>query len=260
MRPNLHRYSVKDLLAHAVVMVTRVDGKTIRTIKALLLQPGRLAADYMRGVRKPYLNPLQLFVLLNVVYFLSETVTHWAVFATQHWIHTNAMIYSDLARRLTEAYVSTHGTTVEALAPRFDASARVLGKSLVILMVPLFAVACAVVGPWGRRVVERLVFALHSLAFVLALFLVMMPLMNGVVAAMTAVNGVRPHWQIVDQLGYRINLFLVTLYFSLSLRTLSSGGWLAALVRGLLLAYAFSWILVAYRFLLFLITLYTLKP
>jgi len=46
------------------------DGKLMRSFKKLLLHPGELSRNYIKGVRKKFLSPLQLFFFANLLYFL----------------------------------------------------------------------------------------------------------------------------------------------------------------------------------------------
>ena len=45
-----------------------------RTLKLLLLQPGELTAEYLRGRRKHYVMPLRLFLSMAVVMLLTLRV------------------------------------------------------------------------------------------------------------------------------------------------------------------------------------------
>ncbi|VAV87873.1 hypothetical protein MNBD_ALPHA06-69 [hydrothermal vent metagenome] len=46
------------------------DGRIWRTIPALMLRPGYVTHRYLSGVRKPYLQPIKLFIAASVVFFL----------------------------------------------------------------------------------------------------------------------------------------------------------------------------------------------
>jgi len=47
------------------------DGKIPATLKALLLQPGRLTADFLAGRRARWLSPFRVYVICSVAFFLS---------------------------------------------------------------------------------------------------------------------------------------------------------------------------------------------
>src|SRR5262245_19364187 len=60
-----------SLLRQFFEAATDLDGRFWRTIGALLFQPGRLSRDYIEGRRARWMSPVALFLLFNVVYFVS---------------------------------------------------------------------------------------------------------------------------------------------------------------------------------------------
>ena len=63
-----HDLSLPHLLEDAVDKFTHLDLKIPRSI-ALLFRPGYLTQTFLTGVRKPYSNPVQLFIIVNVIFF-----------------------------------------------------------------------------------------------------------------------------------------------------------------------------------------------
>lgn len=60
--PALLRDLMEDLLD--------LDSRFMRTLKPLLLQPGRLTRDYMNGRRFRYAPPMRLYIFSSIVFFL----------------------------------------------------------------------------------------------------------------------------------------------------------------------------------------------
>jgi hypothetical protein len=56
------------LLTHVVHEVFDLDGKLVRTLRVVFTQPGRLAADYVAGRRKPFVSPLRLYLIMFVLH------------------------------------------------------------------------------------------------------------------------------------------------------------------------------------------------
>ncbi|MBS0365837.1 MAG: DUF3667 domain-containing protein [Proteobacteria bacterium] len=69
--------SLRHFLTLAFEDVTHADSRLWRTLQALLLRPGHLTREFLRGRRVAYLPPVRLYLVLSVVFFL------WAG-ATQH--------------------------------------------------------------------------------------------------------------------------------------------------------------------------------
>lgn len=58
-------------LAHEFVHeFTHLDGKVLRTLRALLFQPGRLTREYWDGRRGPWVRPLRLYLVISALQLL----------------------------------------------------------------------------------------------------------------------------------------------------------------------------------------------
>src|ERR1043166_7176029 len=131
---------IKD---HGVEAVANFDGRVLRTFKTLVTKPGELTRAFMRGVRLPYLQPLQCFLLFNLGFFLWSATSQSHVFDTPLAIHIRGMPYSGIARKLVVALLQKTGEDQEVYASRFNTVASAQARSLVIVMVPLFALCLA---------------------------------------------------------------------------------------------------------------------
>lgn len=68
--------SFGHLLAHFIEDFTHFDGKLFSTLKYLLFKPGFLTAEYIKGKRASYLNPIRMFLFISTVFFLL-IMTFW---------------------------------------------------------------------------------------------------------------------------------------------------------------------------------------
>src|SRR3990170_1171261 len=50
--------------------ITHFDGKFFTTLKDLLIRPGFLSAEYIKGRRMSYLNPVRMYVFTSAIFFL----------------------------------------------------------------------------------------------------------------------------------------------------------------------------------------------
>jgi hypothetical protein len=62
--------SVWHLVAHYFYDITHFDGKFFSTLKYLIWRPGFLPAEYARGRRASYLNPIRMYVFTSAFFFL----------------------------------------------------------------------------------------------------------------------------------------------------------------------------------------------
>lgn len=155
-------YTLRHFLAEALNVVANLESPIPRSFFALLRRPGLLTAEYLAGRRKRYLKPLQLFVLCNVIFFFAQPFTGFNTLTTPLRVHLTGLPYSSAVRHMVREAVGRKGVTLEQYAADFDATIKNQARTLVVLMVPLFA--CALVPLYWRRrryFVEHLVFATH---------------------------------------------------------------------------------------------------
>lgn len=58
------------MFSHFFNDITHFDGKFFTTLKDLLFKPGFLSAEYMKGKRMSYLNPIRMYVFTSAIFFL----------------------------------------------------------------------------------------------------------------------------------------------------------------------------------------------
>ncbi|MEO5814119.1 MAG: DUF3667 domain-containing protein [Gemmatimonadaceae bacterium] len=69
--PRVGDYSLHVHLGELLDQLLGVDGKIVRTLRTLVTRPGQLTVDHLRGRRAPYFKPLQLFLVVNVLFFFA---------------------------------------------------------------------------------------------------------------------------------------------------------------------------------------------
>jgi RNA polymerase-binding transcription factor DksA len=63
-----------ELLKEVSEVLTTLDSRLWRTLEFLLLRPGRLTADYLKGRRARYAPPLRLFLGASLIFFFAVAV------------------------------------------------------------------------------------------------------------------------------------------------------------------------------------------
>lgn len=265
--------------------LTDTDGRLLRSLWTLLRRPGALTRAWWIGRRRPYLGPVQVFVLVSVVFFLASPFDLFSTPLRFH-LHVDFLAHRDAARDLVHRRIApeldrttfmrevapaprsaeagsdpaTGGPHAAALARyraferEFDQRTTTLARSLVFVMIPLFAIAswlgaCLLRGP--RAATLHIVHATHFQAAVqmssIALGLLLPPpLIVGVLRA-SGVDAMRR----LD-LAYSLLFFLVlAIWLGFAARRLFDFGPVRALVYAGLLTAALVWIWSLYRALLF---------
>lgn len=188
------------LLGQFFEAVTSLDSRFWRSLRALVLQPGRLSAEYLAGRRQTFMPPITVFLLVNLLFFLAPPLTDFDLpfvdqvrgeLALRAIPHAEGL--SDAAReRILQLRGQSHSawTTpwvegriaamqagnpefgVRDYTERYQASSSNISKLLIILHVPLLAAAMALILFRQRRYyAEHFVVSLHLMAFVMLLML-----------------------------------------------------------------------------------------
>ncbi|MGB8192454.1 MAG: DUF3667 domain-containing protein, partial [Chitinophagaceae bacterium] len=62
--------SVWGLITHFFYDITHFDGSFFSTVKYLIFRPGFLSAEYIKGRRAGYLNPIRMYVFTSAFFFI----------------------------------------------------------------------------------------------------------------------------------------------------------------------------------------------
>ena len=110
--------SVWELIRDAFGDLFELDSRIWRTLIPLMIRPGQLTRDYLRGRRMRFMPPFRTYLVLSIVFFLAaffdpreEFGFFFGDFADEA---TNASVSSDTTqvRRAQEQPVSQQGTTL----------------------------------------------------------------------------------------------------------------------------------------------------
>lgn len=249
-----HDLTLRGLLHQIFEALTNVDSRLIRSFRYLASRPGALTAAYLAGQRKPYIGPVPLFLLVNVLFFASETFTGGKVFTTPLASHLHTQPWSELIQGLVAHRLETKHTTFAAYAPIFDQALALKARSLILLMALFFALVPAVVFIRKKLpLIAHAVFSLHFYAFLLVLMSV-----ATAIPPVEAWFGGAGHAS--DTLDHILSLTLVAasaVYLYVATGTVYGARGLVRILQVAALTVAVAAIVLGYRFVLLLITLYT---
>jgi len=253
-----HDLSLSHFFSHALGEFFHFDSRIFRSFRLLVTRPGFLAAEYVRGCRKPYLHPFQLFFVANLLYFFLQPLTGWTGLRTPLYIHMHMLPYSKLASHLVERRILAYGITLQQFSASFNHVIDAQARTLVVVMVPLSALLFALV-QWRKKRYfgEHLVLALHFIAFwLLAIFIVMYG-SGSVILRLLAHRGIHFPDTKVDAFLFPITRLVQAIYLYFAFRTFYRDSVLAALLKSALVAYLAVYLVQLYRFVLFFTALYS---
>ncbi len=192
------------LVAQFVQSLTDLDSRFWRSLRTLLFRPGRLSAEYLAGRRVPYMAPVSLFIIANLLYFVAPGITDFELPFIEHIDGDLRVILIEESRTLTPQQrerIADHGAqahspwtgswvlarvaarNAETQARNPDASYTMrdyevaydqrrgeVSRLLIILHVPVLALLLMLFHVRSRRFfAEHFVVALHLFAFLIFL-------------------------------------------------------------------------------------------
>jgi hypothetical protein len=251
---------VSSVVAHAFEAVTHLDGRLLRTLKDLMFHPGMLTAACTDGPRRRYFAPFQVFLLANIVFFLVQSLLGFHSLSNALASHigeqgSSSQIYSALAHTLVDRRLAATDRTLAEYRDDFDAAVSVNAKALAVVLVPVWALLALITFVGARRpFAVYLVFALHFGAFFLLFDAIVMPVIGAPLDVVMKRIGRPELWDPVLSAGL---VAVLTAYWALAARRAFGVSRLGATLKSLVMLLAFTPTIIAYRFVVFLVTLYT---
>lgn len=197
---------LRDLLAEVLREGLDLDGRAARTVRTLLLRPGRLTTEFLAGHRRRYTPPFRLYLVISVVFFLVAT---WA---------------------------ATRGALLEAGQDiRVDAPGQASFLSddlprLMFLLLPLFALLLKAVFP-RRLYFDHLVFSLHLHCVAYVVMALLLPLEQAA----------GRHW--IPLIGQLALFAYLLAYVVISIRRVYRCRWFGAALRATIVLFGYMLVL-----------------
>jgi hypothetical protein len=248
-----HDLTLRGVLANALFAITSIDARTARSAWTLLRRPGELTLAWTTGVRKPYISPFQLFLIANVLFFALQWLTGETIFSSSLDSHLFHQDWSNLAQSLLAERLATTQASFDQYALVFDRAVVLNAKSLILLMAVPFALLLPLIFFGAHRpFMTHMTFSLHLYTFLLLLLSLSL-----VLARFSAWQG----WGGLDAPGVDNVLSVVNLagcaaYLYVATRRVYGAVGVPLAITAVLLALAVAVIVLGYRFVMFLVTLY----
>lgn len=153
---------------------THLDSKLFRTIRLLLTRPSELSAAYITGRRSAYLKPLQVFLLVNLIFFLVFSGNDAFAPLLAFVYKTDMQLWNGLPiKTWVDTYAAKRGMSVEAAISIMDTEISNLTKGMLYVFVPFLGLVF-----WGlfykqnRLFLCHLIFATHWFAFLILFMMI----------------------------------------------------------------------------------------
>jgi hypothetical protein len=134
--------SFNAFLKNVVAAITFADNKFIRTLWLIIAKPGFVSKEFAEGRTVNYQRPLQVFFVLNLIYFLFPLLQLFNTsLRTQMYLRT----HSALVRTMVHSKVGNDALRLEGYTLMYNQKSTSLAKLLIIVFVILASVPMMIV-------------------------------------------------------------------------------------------------------------------
>jgi hypothetical protein len=258
--------------AHEVLgNIISIDGRFWGTLWTLVRHPGQLARDYFDGRGARYMRPLNLFLLLNLAFFVVQPHTGLLQWHLRGYVRGQAVAQRLVDGKRQERAVEAARRTGPAAVPRlepmeqfeaeFESKIQELKKSMLLVAIPLFALALSAAYGRRHRLAEHLIFSTHFFAFAVFALLAVIPVtfmtLVGWLYLVRAPAGV---YRVLSGEGALTVVLFVVLggYLYVGVRRMYGDTRRAAAIRAVALFGAYQALVVLFSIMMFRVTLWAM--
>lgn len=129
-------------LTRVLISTTVVDNKFVKSLWLIIRKPGFLSREYVDGRRVHYMRPLQIFFILNLIYFLFPVLQMFnPSLNTQMYF----LPHSRWAREIVQAKIASEHLNLTGFRLIYDEHSKSLAKLLIVIYIFLAAIPLSVV-------------------------------------------------------------------------------------------------------------------
>jgi len=242
-KPSKHRLTLKHFFEETIEGFTHFDNKFFRSVKLLFFKPGALSAHFEVGRTVPFMKPVQLFIVSNLLFFF--LVGRSNIFAVGFSSYLE--FYTKYGTKNAVLKKFGTGADFNELALLFNEKIAGQSKAFIVLFIPVFALACALLFLKRKNFFTlHLVFATHFFSFLLlflSIFHFVIEIPNQYLFHLSSNQ--------FETLAVALNLLVFIAYFAVAATRFYNVKWHWAILISLVMAFLFLLSLQAYRILLF---------
>ena len=268
-------FTARTFLSELLSEFVSLDGRFWLTLWTLVRHPGKLAREYFDGRGARYMRPLNLFLLLNLVFFIIQPHTgllQWHLRgylqrpgSSRALVDQKRLERAEDAERLREkqgaAPRAPQLESMELFESNFESTLQNLKKSMLLLAIPLFSLALAALYGTKHRLAEHLIFSTHFYAFSVFALSAVIPLAFEATRAVLAFlhAPLRIFAVLGSETGLVIALFAIFGgYLFVGLRRMYGDSRLAGVTRAVALFGAYQLIVLTFSLSAFRVTLWAM--
>ncbi len=248
--------SFKTFIGNFLTAITLADNRFLKTLWLTIKNPGFLSKEYANGRRVNYIRPLQMFFVLNLVYFLFPVLQLFSSTLTtqMYYLFHSPMVRSMVIKRIAEDNLSLTGFGVI-----YDGKTTVLAKLLIVVFVWLASLPLSLIfRKKNRYYTDHVALAVELACYNIFINAILLHMIFLVLSKIFKWSG--------TTLGDYLNdttltlIFIITnLYFIYrAARTFYDQAGKRLIIKSALAILGLFFALEAYKFILFVITFYSI--
>jgi len=250
--------SLKSFSNQFLAEMFGVDGRLLKTLKALLFHPGKLTKIYINEKSTAYLSPISLYFMINFVFFLLLPLVNTKNVKFLSFSYSSFSRTEGYFKNKLESDLSKSNMPEEVYKALFDTHLAYNQPALIFIIIPFFALLLKLVEIRRKRFyVEHLVFAFHFMSFFLILFLLTAAASSFIFRIPETVTMHIPVFKIFQYIFY-LFMFLFGIYLFQAIRIYYQHSVFSSIWKTTILSLGFIGIFVGYIGFLFFHTLYKL--
>lgn len=246
--------NVSSLFFQFFSELTSLDSKFIRSVKYILVQPGKYTRSWAEGPRKRIMKPLALFLLINFIYFfapLNDT------FKTTLHAQYDMMPYSSHVKSVVDAKLKEKQITFQQFESAYNPKTESAAKSMLLLFAVLMT-------PWIFFIFRSGEYKLFHAGVLSLEYMVFHIIFNNLIVAGTLVGLISISQSIRSMLHPVMNdifftttaLLAILWFFTRSAQHLHSRGFASSFGSAVITLFGITVSLYLYRFILFIVTMW----
>lgn len=253
----------KNFITQSFDIITHFDSKMWKSVRLLITKPGLLVTENREGRRVRYAKPIQLFFVINVIYFffLSYLEVGFDAVTNRSSEHMNNLFYGNIATSMVNEKIKEKNIPFEQYDEKFYDEIYVESKLLIIFMIPIFALCLKLI--YRKQDILyywHLVFSTYFFCFILLFYTFILnafvytvlyktPLSNYIESVIS--------YNVLELVAEIIVLILAAIYLFFSIRQVYKESFAQTLLKTFLSVIGLVITFNLFKFLIFLAVYYT---
>lgn len=249
-------HTIKHFFGDVLGALFFVDSKFIRTLKTMFRKPGEVSYQIINGRRVPFLKPMSMFFIVNLIYFLFPV---YDTLNSSLQTQMNNLPHSGIATEMVESRVKKEKISMAVFTAQYQTQSTNMSKMCLFLIVFFFSIPLWLIN-FNKKLtyfdhltvaLELWSVAIFGLFVLLSWFFVFVVRGAGLFGA---------NWEFLlsdNNITWISVLGLVGILFSFERNAYKQGPFRAA-TKATMLVFAFYVVLQLYRGSLFFITMWTI--